>query len=421
MIRRVLLVLALGSLLTACGQTATPAPTVAVQQPTAAPTTAAPTTAPTAQPPAVTAAPTSEPAPAGALPATLYVLEGGQVVRIDVDGTTKTTLTDEQPFTPGALAITEVAVSPADGALAYVLQGTNGNTLVMTDANGKNRRVLLENQSVASPRWSRDGSAVAVQVGQPSASDTPWKSGVWVFSAFSGEARQLIASDPAPTDDADEAWIYAPEAWSPDGRKLLIGRFSQMVELCDAAIVDVLTGELTTLQPLAAAAAPLRVQCAGGVWAADSSGVYVVLRGPGLSAPEPGLYLANAEDGTLSPVISAQPAAEQLALVQSQSIGPDGALYALIALVERIPGSAAEPNAPPPLASLYRVGQDGKLERLRPDSFGLFGSPIWAPGGVGAVLPTAANEGGVTYLYVPISGEAVRLQFEPTAGIAWGV
>jgi hypothetical protein len=416
MVRRLLMVLALGSLLTACGQTATPAPTVAVQQPTAAPTTAA-----TAQPPAVTAEPTSEPAPAGALPAPLYVLEGGQVVRIDTDGTTKTKLTDEQPFTPGALAITEMAVSPADGALAYVLHGANGNTLVMTDANGKNRRVLLENQSVASPRWSRDGSAVAVQVGQPSADDSPWKSGVWVFSAFSGEARQLIASDPAPTDGADEAWIYAPEAWSPDGRKLLIGRFSQMVELCDAAIVDVVTGELTPLQPPTATAAPLRIQCAGGVWTADSSGVYIVLRGRGLSAPEPGLYLVNAENGTLSPAIPAQPAAGQFALVQSQSVGPDGRLSALVALVERIPDPAAEPNAPPPPASLYRVGQDGRLERLRTDSFALFGSPVWAPGAAGVVVPTAANAGGVAYVYVPISGEVVRLQFEPTAGIAWGV
>jgi hypothetical protein len=93
MIRRLLVVLALGSLLTACGLATTPAPTVAVQQPTAAPSAAAPTTAPTAQPPAVTAAPTSEPIPTAALPAPLYVLEGGQVVRIDVDSTTKTTLT----------------------------------------------------------------------------------------------------------------------------------------------------------------------------------------------------------------------------------------------------------------------------------------------------------------------------------------
>src|SRR5215207_1316806 len=175
MVRRLLVVLALSSLLTACGLTTTPAPTVAVQQPTVAPTTGAPTTAPTAQPPAVTAAPTSRPAPVGALPAPLYVLEGGQVVRIDVDGTTKTTLTDERPFTPGALAITDLAVSPVDGALAYVLQGANGNTLVMTDANGTNRRVLLENEPVATPRWSRDGSAVAVQIGQPSADDTLWK------------------------------------------------------------------------------------------------------------------------------------------------------------------------------------------------------------------------------------------------------
>jgi dipeptidyl aminopeptidase/acylaminoacyl peptidase len=341
-------------------------------------------------------------------------------VRIDVDGTTKTTLTDERPFTPGALAITEVAISPADGALAYVLQGANGNSLVMTDANGANRRVLLENQSVATPRWSRDGSAVAVQVGQPSADDSPWKNGVWVFSAFSGEARQLIASDPAPIDGTSEAWNYAPEAWSPDGRKLLIGRFSQIVELCDAAILDVITGELTLLQAPAGAASPLRAQCAGGVWTADSSGVYVVLRGPGLSPPEPGLYLANAEDGTLVPAIPAQPAAGQFALIQSQSVGPDAALYALVALVERMPDPTAAPNTPPPPASLYRVGQDGRLEQLRPDRFALFGSPVWAPGGAGVVIPTAANDGGVAYVYVAISGEVVGLQFEPTAGIAWG-
>jgi dipeptidyl aminopeptidase/acylaminoacyl peptidase len=341
------------------------------------------------------------------------------VVRIDVDGTTKTKLTDEQPFSPGALAISEVAISPTDGALAYVLQGANGNSLVTTDANGANRRMLLENEPVATPRWSRDGSAVAVQVGQPSASDTPSTSGVWVVSAFSGEARQLIVSDPAPTEGAGEAWIYAPEAWSPDGRKLLVARFSQMVELCDAAILDVVTGELTSLKAPTGAASPLRVQCVSGVWTADSSGVYVVLRGPGLSAPEPGLYLANAEDGTLSPAIPAQPDAGQFALVQSQSVDSDGRLYALVTLVERIPSPTA-PNAPPPPASLYRVGQDGQLELLRQESFALFGSPVWAPGGAGALIPTAASDGGVAYVYVPISGEVVRLEIEPTAGIAWG-
>jgi hypothetical protein len=241
-----------------------------------------------------------------------------------------------------------------------------------------------------------------------------------VFSAYSGEARQLITSDPAPTDAAGEAWTYAPEAWSPDGRKLLIGRFSQMVELCDAAILDVVTGELTTLQAPAGAASPLRVQCVGGVWTADSSGVYVVLRGPGLSPQEPGLYLANVEDGTLVPAIPAQPAAGLFALIQSQNVGPDGALYALVALVERISNPAAAPNAPPPPASPYRVGQDGQLERLRSDSFALFGPPVWAPGSAGVVLPTAANDGGVAYVYVPISGDVVRLQIEPTAGIAWG-
>jgi len=423
-IRRTLVALALGGVLAACGATQPaaplPAPT-ADGQPTAAPTllpTTAPTSTaqPTTQP---TAQPTGRPA-ANTLPAPLYALEEGQVVRIEVDGTTKTTLTDEEPFAPDALAIVALAVSPADGALAYIVQRPAGGTLVVTDASGENRRALLEDVPVSGPRWSPDGSALAVQVAYP-LDDSPWRGGLYIVSAFSGEARLMLASDPPGAGGAGESWGYGPDAWSPDGSKILVSRYSQTVESCDAAILDVATGELTVLTARADDIPSLHVECGSGVWSPDSSTVYVALRRPGLSPREPGLYTAEAATGQMGWVVPAQTNDGTFALVQSFGVGPDGELYALVTRAEHAPDPAGDPAALPLPAALYRVQQGERmLEQLRDETFALYGPAVWAPDGSGVVIPTPRTNGGVAYFFVPMGGEAVPLLIEPTDTVVWG-
>jgi dipeptidyl aminopeptidase/acylaminoacyl peptidase len=419
---RILFILAIGALLAACASPAvaplpTSEPTITVGQPTSAPTMLP---EPTAVPATPTVAPTAAPEPAAVLPAPLYFLEEGQVVRLETDGRTRTTLTNEVPFTSDALAIIELAVSPSDGTLAYIVQGDGGNTLVLTDADGANRRELIAGAPINAPRWSPDGSAIVVQASSFVEGETPWQGGIWVVSAFSGEARQLIASDPIPTDGVSETWGYAPEAWSPDGSKLLVSRYSMSVEVCEAAIITINSAELTLLQVPAGNEPYVRVQCAGGAWAADSSGFYTVIRGGGLTPPEPGLYFADARTAQLSVVIPAQNAAGLLNLVQAQAVSPAGELLAVIAQVEHMPDPAVDPGLIPANAALYRIAADGTLEQVNADPFMLYGMPLWAPDGSGTLVPVLTDAGGVAYRYILFGGEAMMLDLEPTTALAWG-
>jgi len=71
------------------------------------------------------------PAPDGILPAPLYYLGGGQeaqsqIFRLERDGKTIIKITDERPASPGILAVLEFDISPADGSLAYIVQGPQG-------------------------------------------------------------------------------------------------------------------------------------------------------------------------------------------------------------------------------------------------------------------------------------------------------
>lgn len=107
----------------------------------------------------------------------------------------------------------------------------------------------------------------------------------------------------------------------------------------------------------------------------------------------------------------------RFALVYGQTVSPDGAQIVLASVVERIPELGGGEALP---VSLFRAEADGALEQLRPEGFQLYGSPLWAPGGEGALIPTATSDGGVQYVYVPFAGEPLPLPLEPAPGIGWG-
>jgi hypothetical protein len=376
---------------------------------------------PTPQAQHPTATPPIQSPPAAILPAPIYLLDDGQVVRIEADAVTRTTITRERPFTEGAPAIAELAVSPADGALAYTLLGESANTLVTTDADGQGRRVLLEGVRLAGLRWSTDGSALALQIVVPLGADSPLEPGIWVVSAASGEARLLIANDQPTPEHVGEAWTYVPDAWSPDGTRLLISRTSHADVRCEAAILDVATGELTELLIPQGAMTSFSAQCSGGVWEADSTSVLVVIRGAGPVPPAPGLYRADAISGELTEVVPETTRQNQIILAQSHSVSPEGRIYLLAAVVDALPNMAPDPGDAPP-ARLYATQPGGELELVSDAAFQLYGTALWAPDLLGVLIPTLTDSGGVIYRYAPLQGNAVGVDLEqgPTTSIAWG-
>jgi Tol biopolymer transport system component len=123
-----------------------------------------------------------------------------QLWRLETDGRTATQITDEPSL------VTAYDVSPADGALAYV----SNHQLLLADRGGSGRRVIANFGAAngGSPVWSADGTRLAYAF-----------NGIHVYEPDTGNDRLLIANRTG--DSPGSIAVYFPEAWSPDGTKIL--------------------------------------------------------------------------------------------------------------------------------------------------------------------------------------------------------
>src|SRR3954471_2801228 len=162
--------------------TAVPQPTATV--PTVAP---APTTAPA---PASTPEPTT--APAALLPAPVYLLDDGQIWRMERDGQTRRQLTFE------ASDIYDFDVGASDNALAYAVGDGEERTIVLLDRSG---RTELIRGPVWGPQLAPSGEQIAIQIeeradGLPSEYLQGFDNGVWLLDRAGGQPQLLQASEP---------------------------------------------------------------------------------------------------------------------------------------------------------------------------------------------------------------------------------
>lgn len=261
-LRRVILLCLLG-MLTACSRPAATVPTAV--PPTVASTATlppAPATAPAAEaPPAPQPAPTASQPVAGILPAPLYVLAGGQIVRIERDGVTRRQITDEPSPAPDALAIVWFDVSPVDGTIIYVVQGVGTPSLLVRIASdGSNRTVLSDNLYINAPLISPDGTTIAIGISEDYERPGLQTSGIYALPITGGTPHLILADIPAtdPTTEGCDGRGYTAVAWSPDGTKLLANAYSLSVERCELAIIDVASGNPVYLGDRAA---NLRAAC----------------------------------------------------------------------------------------------------------------------------------------------------------------
>lgn len=414
--------LALAALLgvSACTGPSTTVPTNVA--PTAAPTAALPETTP---PPAAPAPPTSPatamPTPANAvLPAPLYILDTGQIVRIERDGVTRKQITNEAQPAPDMETIFGFDASPANGALVYIARGPGESfALVRTDADGGNRTVLLDNLPLTAPLLSPDGTTIALSILEDDSAGV-YAAGIYLLPITGGKPRLLLANKPVtdPSAEDGDGRGFEAGAWSPDGTKLLVNASSLALDFCELAIVDTVSGALVTL---AAPAPDLRAACVAAAWMPDSKAVYFIASHPGKWFTEPGIWRGDAASGAVAPV-PIEPASTLL----SYPLIVGDQLYVLAA-----PAPAENPFYSPaadasdfPALSFTPVSlalTGGTIAPLRRDAHELY-TARWAPDGSGAVIFESSDPSNIRLLWLRSDGSPAITILEGAERFAarWG-
>lgn len=408
--RYLLTIAAIATLLVACGgpppQPVTPPPG------SVAPTPATPEAGPTAA--STPAQPTPDvPTPVALpLPAPLYVLELGQVARIERDGTTRAVLTAEQSELQGVPPIAEFTVSPL-GTLAYVVGDRAADRLVVADARGEGRRTLYEQSGheLSDLLFTPDGETLLFRLlNNREPPDLP--SGLYRIPVLGGSPELLRADDEVddPVNPSRAISAYLPVALSPDGTSLLVNVRSLFYEDCTPGVMPAAGGEVARVQLPAGVAA----YCGEATWSAEGDAI-LFLAGPA-DGPDAGpqLWRAGADASAPTGLLPA-------GLYGRAPLGmPGGAIRLFLARVER-DATGAVTGGTFVLGELPADGGEAIplgvpfVERLE--------RALWAPDGSGAIVELSSDAAASLLRWVPADGgEPLDLPSTESSvgGLAWG-
>ncbi len=332
------------------------------------------------------------------LPHSLYFLGRdsqaiSQVYRMERDGKEVTQLTFE-PFN-----VTDYDVSLADGSLAYVAS----NQLLLANADGSNRRVLIDGGSgpdlrgFYSPVFSPDGGTLAYA-----------HNGLNLYSVSAAVSNLVIEDqleDPQIINGVEQSLpieTYGPERYSPDGTKLLInlGYF----ETSSLAIYDPASNSLVRLTG-AEDALICYTSCfySDIEWSANSASFYTANSQNDFAYDTGGLWKVDAVTGAVTTLIPLGLGDGTINLPDEPYLAPDGQLYYFFGTYSVDSGFFE-----PPVLELVRSAPDGVTDRtvLREENFVLINEALWAPDASFVITSTMPaplwdpnRDGGVLELY----------------------
>lgn len=345
--------------------TSQPQPTtnVIAAEPTSLP---AATTAPTM---AATVAPSPE-VMSELLPQPLYAISsqpnGVQIMRLETDGNTLTSITNE----PNGVFDYHVSTL---GQIAYIAD----NDLILVDGLGQNRQMLVDGPTIDpqadtniihrdqlnTPRWSPDGSSIAFSWG-----------GLQIYNLITGEQTMLQphtrSSDSALADIYDYSVLYGPNSWSPDGTSILANA-GFVPEGGNLVLFDLATSEPLTIT------IDGNYPCCHVAWEPDGSTINVTNEVFGMFPT--GWWHINPSTGESKALIDGDNV-EPFQPVSSVFMQPDRSHLAFVGTVNS--SNPMEISAP---LTLSQIGLDGTITPLRQDSQTV-GSVLWSPDGSGAVI-----------------------------------
>jgi hypothetical protein len=320
------------------------------------------------------------------LPAPVYLLDGGQIWRMERDGQTRRQLTFESSD------IFDFDIGAADNALAYVIGEGAERTIVLLDASG---RTELMRGPVWGPRIAPSGDPIAfqleapvdgLQIGREQGSDT----GVWAIPRAGGRPGVIQASDPIgdPNNPREDARQFFPIAWSPDGTQLLMGVYFPVGEGGYSAVKHVADGSVVEIAQV----------CCEESWSADGAAV-IVAGGTQIQDTMLGLWRADPRSGQVSELIEPSEQAGSPLVTAARQLR-DGAIYAFLTITSEPSIDGSNKVTP------HRVQADGSFAPLRDESYLLAGA-LWADDAGGAIVADAGDNPVGSYgrlLWLPIDG-----------------
>lgn len=327
---------------------------------------------------ATLAPPTETPAPEpGVLPAALLFLSErsgrAQIWQLAADGETQRQVTEE------AAGVDGFAVSPVDGSLAYV----SGNQLYMRDADGGNRRLMVDNaaadrsapeyfstQRISDPRFSPDGRYLAYAY-----------DGLWILDLGSNQAVHLLNNEIDAESEALQTY-YMPLAWAPNSQQLVLASGGQAGGAQASRLVFVNPGAETLTTTAQTSAGPA---CCHTAWTPDSQAL--LLASPYAGLLEPGLWRYDPLSGERSSLLAGEEGLLELAGWPLQTA--DGELYFFYASTAELPAGDL-----PLFMVRSAAGQPAERELLRSEAFTNIGEALWAQDGSLALVVQLRPEGG---------------------------
>lgn len=400
----IILSLVLAAVLAACAPQVPPlAPTIdANEVATIVAATLAAELSPTLAP-----SPTPEPTEAPPLlPHSVYFLSNASGSRqlwcLGRDGVTLTQITNE------TVDVESFDVSPADGALAFVA----GNQLWLADATGGSRQLLVDGRAadinaadfyyterISGPQFSPEGGWLAYA-----------HNGLRLLDLNTGDLQHLLVNQIEELNSGSllPEELYFPEAWSPDGRRLLVS--VGYLEGGTLAVYDFEAAELIRFQASG-------ILCCQSAWTQDSAAVLVA--SPYLGLVEPGLWHYAAADGAETVLVEGSSADGTFHYFGWPTELPDGQLTFFYS------SSAGIPEGDVPLF-IMRSAADGATGRqqLRQESFNIR-EALWALDGSLALIienppvPTGGVTGGAILL-VNIDGSPTQALASDASEMQWG-
>jgi len=343
----------------------------------------------------------------GMLPHALYFLNNDntglvQVYRLDTDGTTLHQVT----FEPSA--VNSYDVSAIDGSVVY----TSNNQLLLVNADGSNRRVVLDGGPIDQSKPF--GTTISSPVFSPNAQTIAFSyHGLTLYAVSTGTSNLALPQEAGPGGGL-EGTTYAPKKYSPDGGKLLI---SIIIPNSDGSSMGVYIPAGNTLVQLTSDGA--RLCCSEQAWVSDGSGLFAASDMLGFFTS--GLWRLDAATGNSTTLLPSDAGGGNFNLASQPYLAPDGQLYYFYASQPAPDGFIDNP----PL-QIVRSAADGVTGRtvLRPETFNSLNEALWAPDGSFVITATApaqgVYQGGIVELYYTDPQKAVLQLSQFGYSLKWG-